>query len=151
MRIYIGEFAQPLKMNVGVSKVLQLGFGKKNSHSLFAILEWAFRYHYVGMFSHLALAKYLPSLGERVHVMCYDKLESPDHDAEALNGALDFWFNGTEHAPYAGSLPGHQNYTGGHSTSHDPALRSHLIDVVKQIDEKYYNGEIAWANSWLPC
>jgi len=84
-------------------------------------------------------------------VMCYELLSSPDTDKAMVDMALKFWFNGTEHGPYTGTLPGHQNYTGGHSTPHDPVLRGHLVDLIKELDEKYYNGEIAWLNEILPC
>ena len=83
--------------------------------------------------------------------MCYEKLASPDTDRQVIDEAFDFWFNGTDHEMYAGRLPGHNNYTGGHSTTHDPGIRGHLMELVEKLDREYYNGDIAWAQSFLPC
>lgn len=89
---------------------------------------------------------------ERTLTVCYEAMMSPERDEEAINSILDFWFNGTAtHKPYNGSLPGHVDYTGGHATTHDEGLRSHLKDVARTVDEKYYNGEIKWVDSALPC
>jgi len=119
-----------------------------------AYIEWAFRYHYVGIYSHWALSVELPQVRERTKTICYEDMMNPEKDLQTIESALDFWFNnGTtpSHAPWTGALPGHVNYTGGHSTPPDPTLRSGLKDLIKQLDAEYYNGEIAWMNSVLPC
>jgi len=76
---------------------------------------------------------------------------SPARDIDTLEGALDFWFNGTSHSTWKGVGPGHVEYTGGHSTSRDPALRKGLANVIKRLDKEYFEGEITWADSVLPC
>ena len=42
-------------------------------------------------------------------------------------------------------------YQGGHSTSHDPALRKRLRQLVRELDAEFYNGDIAWLASVWPC
>jgi len=101
--------------------------------------------------AHYALSLKLPEVAERTKVMCYEKLSSAETDQQVIDEAFDFWFNGTDHKKYVGVLPGHNEYSGGHSTTHDPAIRGHLIDLVKKLDEEHYNGDIAWINSFLPC
>ena len=44
-----------------------------------------------------------------------------------------------------------EKYDGGHATSHDPTLRQRLLKIIKQIDREYYNNDIAWLHSILPC
>jgi len=38
-----------------------------------------------------------------------------------------------------------------HGTSHDAALRQRLTELIQWIDARYYDGDIAWLNSALPC
>jgi len=115
-------------------------------------MEWVFRYHYgPNVYSHWALSQGIPEIKERTKVVCYEDMMNPEKDMQTINSMLTFWFNGTSYEPWEGVPPGHFTYTGNHSTPSDPALRGHLKDVVKQIDEKYYHGEVAWANSVLPC
>jgi len=112
-----------------------------------------FRYSYRGVLEHLALAQQLSSLNKRSFTICYEDLSSADKDLDTINEALNFWFDGDMGSvkPWNGKLPGHKDYSGGHSTSHDPELRQRLVDVIKILDAKHYNNEIAWVDSVLPC
>lgn len=42
-------------------------------------------------------------------------------------------------------------HDGPHSTSHDPVLRQHLKDVIMELDQNFFNGDIAWLDRILPC
>jgi len=84
-------------------------------------------------------------------MVCYDDMLSPEHGSETLTKLLHFWYNGTSHQPLQGPLPSDNEYSGSHSTSHDPTVRQRLAEVARRLDEEYYNGEIAWADSVLPC
>jgi len=82
---------------------------------------------------------------------------SKDRDLQAVNELVDFFFNGTPPVAWEGTPPGHAKvevgYKGGHSTTNDRSLREKesLIQVIKNIDKREYNGEIAWLNSINPC
>lgn len=115
-----------------------------------AYIDFIFRIHYSGPFAHWALAQELPEVKERTMVMCYDELSSPETDLISVNRMIDFWYNGTQHREFHGIPPG-QTEAKGHGTSHNPAIRERLKALVKQIDEEYYDGQIAWIHSTLPC
>lgn len=38
-----------------------------------------------------------------------------------------------------------------HSSTKDPGTTEHLRSLIERIDGEYYNGDIAWVNSILPC
>ena len=121
-----------------------------------AYIDFVFNYHYSrGMLSHWGLSQGIPEVGDRTMTVCYEDLMSPERDVATMNRMLDFWYNGSStsgnHEPYAGIAPGHVNYSGGHSTTHDPVVRERLKEIAKRVDLEYYSGEIAWADSVLPC
>jgi len=74
-----------------------------------------------------------------------------------------FLFNGTppattitlfsEYSPPSGLMrtKSDHEYTGAHSTSHNAELRMSLAEIIRQIDIEYYNGDITWLSSILPC
>lgn len=115
-----------------------------------AYIEFIFRVHYSGPFAHWAMSEELPELAERTRVVCFDDLRTPDRDLETINWMLDFYYNGTDHKEFKGRQPS-KSAARGHQTSHNPALRARLADMVKRIDETYYDGQIAWVHSVLPC
>lgn len=115
-----------------------------------AYMDFVFHYHYKGILHHWGIAQGIPEVKERTITVCYEDLMSPDRDTQTVQKMLNFWYN-SNNATYEGTAPGHLNYSGSHSTSHDPAVREQLIAAVKLVDQQFYNGEIAWANSVLPC
>lgn len=117
-----------------------------------AYIEWVFSAHYRVMLSSWALSVGFPHVSERTLNICYEDLSSKDSQrAETtMTNVLNFFFNGTKHKRWKGYEPG-QNDAGGHATPHDPDLRKRLIKTIKKIDHKYYNGDISWLDSMLPC
>jgi len=140
----------PLKKGQTICKYLQTTPRKK---SLRAYVDWVMRYYYSGILSHWALAQQIPEIRRRTLVVCYEDLMSPHHDNRTVDEIVNFFFDGRPPQPFFGIPPGHVNYTGGHATAHslDPKVRESLIKTIRRIDKKYYNGELAWANSILPC
>jgi len=121
-----------------------------------AYLHWVFRVHYFDMFGRWALAQELPDVRDRIQTVCYEDLTSRSRD-QRVEGMIDFLYGGNEnhshHMPFdpSGLRPAGASYEGGHSTSHEPLVRQHLRDVVAEIDQEYYNGDISWLDSILPC
>jgi len=117
-----------------------------------ACIDYAFRIWYHDQLSRWALSLQFPEAASRTHVACYEDLVS-DNRYSTVRELLEFYFsNGT--LPYRYIVPSRretQEYTGGHSTSHDADLRNHLKAVIKELDAKYYNGEIAWLDEIWPC
>jgi len=117
-----------------------------------AYMDWVFHYHYRSILSHWALAEAFGEvLGERTRTVCYEDMMNPQKDEALMEEIFDFFYNGTAHEKFTGIAPGHVNYTGTHSTTHNASVREHLIQVARRIDEQYYDAEIAWADSVLPC
>ncbi|KAL7547113.1 hypothetical protein ACHAWF_010424 [Thalassiosira exigua] len=97
-----------------------------------------------------AEAENITRVAERTHVTCFEDLGSPERDAEAFSGALDFLL-GSDRRRRNETKPSDAPFLLGHETSHDPALRSRLKEVIRDLDARYYNGELAWLDSVLPC
>jgi len=116
-----------------------------------AYVDWVFRYYYSGILAHWSLAQHFPLLSERTKTVCYEDLESNERDVQTIYDMLRFWYNGTHHDPFTGQPPGKSDGGGGHSTSRNIALRERLVRVIQAIDQKHYNGDIAWVDSILPC
>jgi hypothetical protein len=100
------------------------------------------------------LAQEFDVLRERTRAVCFQDLESSDRQLvkENVMGILNFLYSNSpprKWHPKKNVVLG--NYSGGHATSHDTVLREHLVQLIKQLDEEYFNGEIAWAHSVLPC
>jgi len=117
-----------------------------------AYIEWVFSSHYRVMLSAWALSVAFPHVRDRTLNICYEDLSSkdPQRAGETMTKVLDFLYNGTQHKPWKGYEPS-QNDAAGHATSQDPDLRKRLIKVIKRIDQKYFDGDIAWLDSMLPC
>lgn len=117
-----------------------------------AYMEWIFQRYFIGSLSLWALAEQVPSVQERTLSICYEDLASSTMYHDVSNSMLNFIFNGTtNHKTWYGKPPTEAKEVSAHSTSHDPELRNRLVGIIKQIDAEYYNGDIAWLNSVLPC
>lgn len=119
-----------------------------------AYVDWVFNFYYSGPLSHWTLSQQFPYLNDRIMTICYNDFKSDRTDLASINKALTFWYNGTSnYTPWettGAQRPGKSD-AGGHATSKDQALRERLIQTIKLIDSKYYNGQIEYANSILPC
>jgi hypothetical protein len=49
------------------------------------------------------------------------------------------------------AFTGQDHYTGAHATNHDPELRSRLVALAKQIDAKFFNSQVAFLDTMIPC
>lgn len=121
--------------------------------SVRAYVDWVMRYYYSGILSHWALSQQIPEIRQRTLTVCYEHLMSEQSDQQTVQSIVDFFFNGTVHykGRWDGVPPGHLQYDGEHSTLTDVGIRDMVLKLIKEVDTKYYNGEIAWANSILPC
>lgn len=115
--------------------------------------DWVMRYYYSGILSQWALSQQIPQIKEWTLTLCYEDFMSQDRDLKTINRVIDFFFgDGTSvQKPWIRIPPGHVQYSGEHSTDHDRSIHDHVVKLIQQVDEKYYNGDIAWANSILPC
>jgi len=88
---------------------------------------------------------------DRTLVVCMEDLASD------FNWTLEFFFPSRssdrirENAVPGKTAAAGQRYEGRHSTSHDPQVRQRLVEVIRQLDRDYFNGEIAWLDSVFPC
>jgi len=75
---------------------------------------------------------------------------------------IDFFFDGNPPNEWHGVPPGHVNITATrkgrrHVTTKQADTFAQylkdelLVDFIQDIDEEYYNGDIAWLHSQLPC
>lgn len=126
-------------------------FFEKRIVSVRAYVDWVMRYYYSGILSHWALAQQIPEVREHTLTVCYEDLMSEDRDLKSVHSIVDFFFDGAPPVAWNGTPPGHVNYDGGHATDHDTSIRNMVVKLIKEVDAKYYNGEIAWADSILPC
>jgi len=106
------------------------------------------RSYYKLMFRLWTAAQVNDAVGERIMVACFEDLTSRNETHVNATGTklLDFLYNGTAHNPFNGI-----GEAGGHASSHDPELIGNLTKLIKELDERFYNGEIAWLDSVLPC
>lgn len=120
-----------------------------------AYTDAVFRSYYHLLLKLWATAQATPSVRERTTNICYEDLASHDAVSETREKILDFMYSKgrparLKHIPM--TVENESSKTaGGHGTSHDPSLRQHLTKIIKELDTKYYNGEIAWLSSVLPC
>lgn len=126
---------------------------EKEEKGLKAYIEWVFHAHYEVMLSAWGLSQGLPYVGDRTLNICYEDMASKDMNRSkaTTETVLDFFHNGTKHKPWRGFEPDMTHDAGGHATSKDPDMRKRLIKIIKRLDHKYYNGDIAWLDSMLPC
>jgi len=105
-----------------------------------------------GMLEHLALSRVVPALQKRVKTLCYEDMLSEEKDKATIEAAIEHWYGSLDDVPkYNGTLPGHKEYHGSHSTVKDDELQERLLNLAKKIDREHYNGEIAWFDSFSPC
>lgn len=120
-------------------------------------VDWVFHHYYYVWLTDWALAREIPTLRDRTKTVCYEKLTRSDDGgasaARTVEDMLDFFYNGTNnHEPYRGGFENvTQQYAGRHATSDDAGVREELKRVVRDVDAKYYGGDIAWLDRILPC
>jgi len=151
---YLSYDLDPPRLNRTLCQYLQvtgMDPGPQREVMVRAYVDWIMRYYYSGILSHWGLAQQIPEVRNRTLIVCYEDLMSRDTDVQTVRSIVNFFFNGDPPMAWQGTPPGHVNYTGGHSTNHDERIKEGLVELIKQVDVKYYNEEIAWANSILPC
>jgi len=122
-----------------------------------AYMEWVIHHYYKGILSLWAVAEQVRYVGERTMTVCYEDLVSSKQEyAIRARLMVDFLFNSTEnHKPWNDgderSTSNDARRAEKHSTSHNSTYHEHLLDVIREIDREYYNGDIEWLDSVLPC
>lgn len=114
-------------------------------------IDWTFHAYYADILSRWALSREIPFLRERTVVVCFKDMMDDTKDVPAINGMLDFWFNGTTHKRWRYRKGPASGYNGTHATSHDPKTRERLISIIQKLDDEVFGGEIAWLDSVFPC
>jgi len=117
-----------------------------------AYIDWVFNVKYQGILSTWALLQQAhynhttaTSVRDRTLVICYEDLTSPEDGAKTIQKIF-------EHLTLAyGYQAQVAEYSGDHATSHNVTILQQLTDIIAEIDEEYYNGDIAWLDSVLPC
>ena len=132
-------------------------------------VDWVFHVFYAKTLEFWALStsEWCEPIEKRVRMYCFEDLASKSTSSSTMEQIIAFLMNyetinnvkssvrhsesdtGRNQAAYAGKNS--QKYEGGHSTSHDPNLRQRLLRTVEQIDREFYNNDIAWLASALPC
>jgi len=122
------------------------------SQGVRSYVDWIVGIHYSVFMAHWALAQELNEVRERSHFVCFRDMESSNrtHVETTIQSMLNFLYSGNLYQPWHGTLPD-PGQAGGHKTPPDPELRERLIETIKRLDETYYNGEIGWLHSVLPC
>jgi len=139
-------------------------------------MDYVFRDRYSGILAHWALKEGMGSsspISQRALTVCYDDLNDRTRVNATINEMFDFWYNGADHpkkmfwesgnSPLKTAVPAAtvvssatthgMNTTNhaGHSTEKDPGTTERLLDVINRLDGIYYNGDVAWLASVLPC
>jgi len=119
-------------------------------------IDYVFRYWYRDPLARWAVSQqYQPEGSLRARVVCFEDVMS--HREATIQGVVDFLFShqgGNKEPTLKQSSKGSSStYHGGHTTaqSHDPLLHDELVRIIQQVDETYYNGDIAWLNQIWPC
>jgi len=112
-----------------------------------AYINWVFHKHYIIFYTRWAWARAIPSLRDKVMEVCFEDLADKSTQSSKVKEVMTFMGLLNNKSPYHRRLP----YSGGHATSHDPTIRMQLRDVIREVDADYFNGEIAWLHSILPC
>ncbi|GKY98205.1 hypothetical protein MPSEU_000778200 [Mayamaea pseudoterrestris] len=114
-----------------------------------AYMSWILNNGYEGVISSYVYNMFDPF--NRTRYICYKDMSDPEQDLRVINECLDWWFP-TGHGAWDGRKPTKtKEYSGNHATSHDPNLRRRLRRLIEELDEKYFEGVVAWADSSLPC
>lgn len=121
-----------------------------------AYIDWVFHAYYEGTFTQWALVHGLqcPHVQERTRMVCFENLEGTSPSAtNTLNDMLHFLSNGnlSYHSQQQGDKEAQGADRSGHATSKDVTLRKQIRQVIDHVDKLYYNGDIAWLDSILPC
>lgn len=118
-----------------------------------AYVDAVFRTYYQLFLRLWALTQTSQTVRERTLMICFEDLSSSTNvtlrEATA-NRLLNFLYNGTISSNLP-PLPNAFEDVESHATSHDPGLRQRLTAMIQSIDQKYYNEEIAWLVSKIPC
>jgi len=142
---------------------------ESETNGMRAYIDYIFHSQYVQPFENFALIWQgqhqrsdgrggfgLRSLSDRTMVVCLEDLSHKTNSTlvlDTVHRVQDFLFNTTDHRPaWSGKLKKLQGGAGeGHSTTSDPDERSRLERIIGQIDETFYDGDIAWLDSIFPC
>jgi len=130
-----------------------------------AYVEYIFRFPKSGyrqLLNNLAWSAAVPYFRERTMPLCYEDF-TPSTSVEnylkkassAIDRLVDFYRMNSTIVSKADRMDRLRSIAGngakGHATSHDHELRERLRDIIFTLDRKYYNGDIAWLNSFWPC
>lgn len=146
-----------------------------------ALIDFAFHYWYPEYLARYAMSLQSPQRRERTKFICFEDMAAPSRRDSTRMEILTFLFNGLPTANVTTGarggylhrleerhrarllpprLPRRRQLRGiatatrkeyGHATSHNPKLRALLLQAVKEVDDKYYCGDIAWLASIWPC
>jgi len=124
------------------------------STGLRVLIDWLFHAYYDGVLTRWVLSREFRRARERIMVVCFEDLMSPERDLQTVAAMLFFLFNdndGTTIDLERLERGGTGGYNGPHATSHNSATREHLVSAIKKLDEEVFDGEIAWLDSIFPC
>jgi len=141
-------------------------------------LDYVFNDRYSGILSHWALGRGMPNstIAKRSATVCYENLNAgaSRRRDDTVDWMLQFWYGGggnenndepdpdttntaavmrwrEEYRRRNRLLANNDASFAGHSTKKDPGTVRLLRDVIRRLDEWYYNGDVAWLNSVMPC
>lgn len=127
-----------------------------------AYIDFVFRgdYYRSSLLAWTALSQQLDWIRNITHIVCFEELMK--NQSAALTDLLQFYFpSGTpqiakariaavSNSVMSGGKRG-STYEGPHATIHDQSVREQLIQVIRELDKDYYNGQIAFVDSMIPC
>jgi len=128
-----------------------------------AYVDYIFNSQYKTLMTNAALSRGFLELGERTKVVCYEDLASRRTDvvAKAMNSVFDFFYSDSGNPTTTNEYRWQPPLTttaeatganhGGHGTSQDPALRNQLVQVIKEVDEEFFDGDVSFFKSMFPC
>ena len=126
-----------------------------------AYIDFVFRndYYSSSLLAWRSLSLQVDWIQERTHVTCFESLMS--NRSAALADLLAFYY--PTGVPNTMQVRAHTadrlhmlsskngTYHGPHSTNHDAELRENLIRVIHELDNEFYDGQIAFVDSMIPC
>jgi len=102
---------------------------------------------YESLFNNYVWAKNNPLFGERTLPLCFSNFTtSVEASAHQILEFLHVSGDGM-----TGTMDNREKFKGAHGTSHDPEEHARLRAVVEKLDSEYYNNDIAFLHSILPC